>query len=73
MRHTRRSRLELTDSRRFGIRSRSGAAAAIDSAVAAYLDQNQPGFSLELRDIFIMIVADGPFPHELRGRDRRTM
>lgn len=39
----------------------------------AYLDQNWPGFSLELRDIFIMIVADGPFPHELRGRDRRTM
>jgi hypothetical protein len=44
-----------------------------DSVTAALLDARWPGFSLELRDIFISIVADGPFPHELRGRDRRMM
>lgn len=40
---------------------------------AAFLDNRWPGFSLELRDIFIALVADGPFPTELRGRDRRTI
>jgi hypothetical protein len=40
---------------------------------AAFLDKRWPGFSLELRDIFISIVSDGPFPQELRGRHRRTV
>jgi hypothetical protein len=40
---------------------------------ATFLDKRWPGFSLELRDIFISIVADGPFPQELRGRHRRTI
>ena len=44
-----------------------------DLVTAALLETRWPGFSLELRDIFISIVADGPFPHELRGRDRRTI
>ena len=44
-----------------------------DLATVALLDTRWPGFSLERRDIFISIVADGPFPHELRGRDRRLM
>jgi hypothetical protein len=44
-----------------------------DLVTAALLDARWPGFSLELKDIFISIVADGPFPHELRGRDRRIM
>lgn len=44
-----------------------------DPMTAGLLDIRWPGFALELRDIFISIVADGPFPHERRGRDRRTM
>jgi hypothetical protein len=44
-----------------------------DQVTAALLDSRWPGFSLELRDIFISIVADGPFPHEFRGRDRRMI
>jgi hypothetical protein len=44
-----------------------------EPVTAAVLESRWPGFPLELRDIFISIVADGPFPHELRGRDRRTI
>lgn len=44
-----------------------------DTITAAFIDKRWPGFSLELRDIFISIVADGPFPFEPRGRDRRTL
>jgi hypothetical protein len=44
-----------------------------DPVTAALLDTRWPSFSLELRDIFISIVADGPFPHELRGRDRKII
>lgn len=44
-----------------------------DAVTAAVLDSRWPGFSLELRDIFISIVADGPFPHDFRGRDRRVI
>ena len=40
---------------------------------AAYLSTRWPDLSLELKDTFISIVADGPFPYELRGRDRRTV
>lgn len=44
-----------------------------NAVTAAFLDNRWPGLSLELRDIFISIVADGPFPPEPRGRDRRTI
>jgi hypothetical protein len=44
-----------------------------DAVTATFLDTRWPGFSLELRDIFILIVADGPFPQEVRGRDRRMI
>lgn len=44
-----------------------------DAVTSAFIDKRWPGFSLELRDIFISIVADGPFPFEPRGRDRRTL
>ena len=44
-----------------------------DPVTAALLDSRWPGFSLELRDIFISIVADGPFPQDFRGRDRRMI
>lgn len=44
-----------------------------DPVTAAFLDTRWPGLTLEMRDIFISIVADGPFPHEPRGRDRRTI
>jgi hypothetical protein len=44
-----------------------------DPVTAVFLETRWPGFALELRDIFISIVADGPFPHELRGRERRTI
>lgn len=40
---------------------------------AAYLSTRWPDLSLELKDTFISIVADGPFPYELCGRDRRTI
>jgi hypothetical protein len=42
-------------------------------SVAAYLDSHRPGFTLELRDVFISLVADGPFPHQPIGRGRRTI
>lgn len=44
-----------------------------DPVTAAILDTRWPGFSLEMRDIFISIVADGPFPHDLRGRPPRSI
>lgn len=40
--------------------------------LAHLLDKRWPGFGLELRDIFISIVADGPFPYDLRGRPRQN-
>jgi hypothetical protein len=42
-------------------------------ALVSHLDTNWPGFTLELRDVFISIVADGPFPHQPHGRRRRTI
>lgn len=44
-----------------------------EPVTADYLDTHWPGFGLELRDIFIAIVADGPFPQEQRGRGRRMI
>lgn len=40
---------------------------------AQLIEARWPGLGLELRDLFISIVADGPFPHELRGRPRRLI
>ncbi|MHB8267451.1 hypothetical protein [Bradyrhizobium sp.] len=44
-----------------------------NSAVVIDLDTRWPGFTLELRDVFIALVADGPFPYHSNGRGRRTM
>jgi hypothetical protein len=42
-------------------------------AVVAHLDTHWTGFTLELRDVFISLVTDGPFPHQPIGRGRRTI
>jgi hypothetical protein len=42
-------------------------------AVVIYLDTRWPGFTLELRDVFIALVADGPFPYHSIGRGRRRI
>lgn len=44
-----------------------------DPVTAAFLDTRWPGLTVEMKDVFIALVADGPFPHEPRGRDRRTI
>jgi hypothetical protein len=44
-----------------------------NAALVTHLDARWPGFTLELRDVFISLVADGPFPHQPIGRGRRTM
>lgn len=43
-----------------------------DPITSEMLDARWPGFGIELRDIFISIVSDSPFPHELRGRGPRA-
>ena len=43
-----------------------------DSVTATYLENRWPGLIMEMKDIFIDLVADSPFPTEPRGRDRRT-
>jgi hypothetical protein len=42
-------------------------------ALAIHLDTRWPGFTLELRDVFILLIADGPFPYQPIGRGRRTI
>jgi hypothetical protein len=42
-------------------------------ALATHLDARWPGFTLELRDVFISLVADGPFPYQHLGRGRKTI
>jgi hypothetical protein len=44
-----------------------------NSALVIHLDTHWPGFTLELRDVFISLVADGPFPYQPIGRGRRTI
>jgi hypothetical protein len=44
-----------------------------NQAVVILLDTRWPGFTLELRDVFISLVADGPFPYQPIGRERRTI
>ena len=40
--------------------------------VVSYLEEKWPGFILELKDTFIMLVVDGPFLHAMSGhRGRR--
>ena len=43
-----------------------------DPVTATYLEMRWPGLITEMKDVFIDLVADGPFPHEPRGRDRRS-
>jgi hypothetical protein len=42
-------------------------------ALVTHLDARWPGFTLELRDVFIALVADGPFPYQHLGRGRKTI
>jgi hypothetical protein len=42
-------------------------------ALVTHLDARWPGFTLELRDVFISLVADGPFPYQHLGKGRRTI
>jgi hypothetical protein len=44
-----------------------------NTALVTHLDARWPGFTLELRDVFILLVADGPFPYQHLGRGRRTI
>jgi hypothetical protein len=40
--------------------------------IAAYLERTWPGFIQQLKDAFITIVVEGPFPHAMSGhRGRR--
>lgn len=40
--------------------------------IATHLDKAWPGFILQMKDTFIAIVVEGPFPHSLSGhRGRR--
>ena len=40
--------------------------------IAIYLDKMWPGFILQMKDTFIAIVVEGPFPHSVSGhRGRR--
>ncbi len=41
-------------------------------AIAGHLEKTWPGFILELKDAFITLVVEGPFPHTMSGhRGRR--
>jgi hypothetical protein len=42
-------------------------------AIVIHLDTRWPGFTLEVRDVFISLVSDGPFPYQHLGRGRRTI
>jgi hypothetical protein len=45
-----------------------------NSTIATHMDRVWPGFILELKDAFIALVVEGPFPHAMsghRGRRRR--
>lgn len=43
-----------------------------DPRIGAFLETRWPRLTMELRDIFIALVADGPFPYEERGRPPRN-
>lgn len=42
------------------------------SKISAYLEHTRPGFIADLKDTFIMLVMDGPFPSERRPAVRPT-
>jgi hypothetical protein len=43
-----------------------------DAAMVEALELTQPGFIAEIKDVFIALVTDGPFPHAISGfRGRR--
>lgn len=43
-----------------------------NSEIATYLDTAWPGFMLQMKDAFIAVVVEGPFPHAISGyRGRR--
>jgi hypothetical protein len=57
----------------FAVAWRFFAPLLIIPALVTHLDARWPGFTLELRDVFISLVADGPFPYQHLGRGRRTI
>jgi hypothetical protein len=57
----------------FAVAWRFFAPLLIIPALVTHLDARWPGFTLELRDVFISLVADGPFPCQHLGRGRRTI
>jgi hypothetical protein len=43
-----------------------------NSVISTHLEQMWPGFIAEMKDTFIRLVVDGPFPHAMSGyRGRR--
>lgn len=43
-----------------------------NSEVIAYLEKSWPGFAQDMKDAFIALVVEGPFPHAMSGhRGRR--
>jgi hypothetical protein len=57
----------------FAVAWRFFAPLLIIPALVTHLDARWPGFTLELRDVFISLVTDGPFPYQHLGRVRRTI
>jgi hypothetical protein len=41
-----------------------------DAVIARHLEDAWPGFSGELKDAFISLVIDGPFPYDLSGHSK---
>lgn len=44
-----------------------------DESIGSFLETHWQRLTIELRDVFIALVADGPFPHEERGRPPRKV
>jgi hypothetical protein len=44
-----------------------------DDQIGVFLETRWQRLTIELRDLFIALVADGPFPHEERGRPPREI
>lgn len=44
-----------------------------DDRIGAFLETRWQRLTIELRDLFIALVADGPFPREDRGRPSRKI
>jgi hypothetical protein len=68
------SETDLSDcSLEFAVAWRFFAPLLSNPVLVTHIDTRWPGFTLELRDVFISLVADGPFPFQPIGRGRRTI